>query len=209
MKYQLPGERTRASALYRRILSYEQATTPTRCYVDPKLESRLGTSLAAKHPFDRRHLPQHFIQHLRDGPNLQVARIRIISALIPPWRSRCITRMISIVRRHPIGSQHLSTEPTERHIEQVIDYKLLPGITLDSNDAGTLPNVELSPTHGHHNAFHQLRHPARASRTEDETEKLQRTHNTTLSRTDILESRSRSPPGDKLSDYEDIWNTID
>ena len=48
---------------------------------------------------------------------------------------------------HPIGPQHFSIEPTERHIEQVSDLKLLRKITLVSDDADTFPNVKTSPKH--------------------------------------------------------------
>lgn len=54
---------------------------------------------------------------------------------------------------HPIGSQHVSAEPAERHVEQVSDIKLLLGeVAPVPDDTRTLPDVEASPEHGREDA---------------------------------------------------------
>lgn len=59
---------------------------------------------------------------------------------------------ISPFPEHSIGSQHVSTEPAERHVEQISNIKLLREVTPVANDSCALSNVEASPKYGREGA---------------------------------------------------------
>lgn len=60
--------------------------------------------------------------------------------------------LISPFSEYSVGSQHVSTEPAERHVEQISDIELLREVAPFSNHSCPLSNVEASPEHGREDA---------------------------------------------------------